>query len=216
MKVLVADDHPLVRNALAGTVRRAEPAAAVFESADFPATVDLFETLSPDLAVLDLNMPGMKGCHGLREVRRRFPTVPLIVASGQEDPPTIRAVLATGINGFFPKTASADLLMEAIHLVRAGGVYVPLNALADFRDGLPPKSPDAAGLTSRQLDVLELLMRGLPNKSIARDLGLTEGTVKIHIAAILRGLQVRNRTEAVVRARELGLDRAHPDARHTP
>ena len=213
MRVLVADDHPLVRNALARTVLRADPEAEVFEAQDFPTTLARFETRPPDLALLDLNMPGMRGCQGLKELRRQFPTIALIVASGQEDPTTVRAVLATGINGFFPKTASADLLMEAIRLVRAGGVYVPLHALADFHDGVSPRAPDAGGLTARQLDVLQLLMHGLPNKSIARDLGLTEGTVKIHIAAILRALQARNRTEAVVRARELGLERASADAR---
>jgi len=215
MRVLVADDHPLVRNALARTVLRAEPQAEVFEAHDFPTTLARFETRPPDLALLDLNMPGMRGCQGLKDLRREFPTIALIVASGQEDAPTVRAVLATGINGFFPKTASADLLMEAIHLVRAGGVFVPPQALADFRHGIPPKAPDAGGLTSRQLDVLLLLMRGLPNKSIARDLELTEGTVKIHIAAILRGLHARNRTEAVIRARELGLDRASVDRQPT-
>ena len=215
MRVLVADDHPLVRNALARTVLRAEPQAEVFEAHDFPTTLARFETRPPDLALLDLNMPGMRGCQGLKDLRRAFPTIALIVASGQEDAPTVRAVLATGINGFFPKTASADLLMEAIHLVRAGGVFVPPQALADFRDGVLPKAPDPGGLTSRQLDVLLLLMRGLPNKSIARDLELTEGTVKIHIAAILRGLHARNRTEAVIRARELGLDRASVDRQPT-
>ena len=139
MRVLVADDHPLVRNALARTVLRADPQAEVFEAHDFPTTRARFETRPPDLALLDLNMPGMRGCQGLKDLRRAFPTIALIVASGQEDAPTVRAVLATGINGFFPKTASADLLMEAIHPVRAGGVYVPPQALADFRDGVPPK-----------------------------------------------------------------------------
>jgi DNA-binding NarL/FixJ family response regulator len=216
VKVLVADDHPLVRNALARTVLRADPEADVFEAHDFPTTLARFETRPPDLALLDLNMPGMRGCQGLTELRRQFPTIALIVASGQEDPTTVRAVLATGINGFFPKTGSADLLLEAIHLVRMGGVYVPPHALADLRDGSAPKAPDAGGLTARQRDVLRLLMHGLPNKSIARELDLTEGTVKIHIAAILRGLHARNRTEAVIRARELGLDRASADSSPSP
>jgi DNA-binding NarL/FixJ family response regulator len=132
--------------------------------------------------------------------------VALIVASGQEDPPTIRTVLGAGANGFFPKSAAPELLLQAIRLVQAGGVYVPPSVLADFRDGAPPAKPDTAGLTPRQLAVLQRLLQGLPNKLIGRELGLTEGTVKIHIAAILRALRVRNRTEAVVRARELRLD----------
>jgi DNA-binding NarL/FixJ family response regulator len=206
MKVLIADDHPLVRDALARTVRRADVQAEVHEAHDFDSARALCEHEAPALALVDLNMPGMQGLDGVRRLRQQFPHVALIVASGQEDAPTIRAVLATGAHGFFPKSAAPELLLQVIRLVQAGGVYVPEGVLADFHDGLPPARPDAAGLTPRQLEVLQRLSRGLPNKLIARELSLTEGTVKIHIAAILRALRARNRTEAVVRARELGLD----------
>jgi DNA-binding NarL/FixJ family response regulator len=113
--------------------------------------------------------------------------------------------IALGARGFFPKSAAPELLLQAIRLVQAGGVYVPVGVLADFQDGLPPAKAGTTGLTPRQHDVLQALLRGLPNKLIARELGLTDGTVKIHIAAILRALQARNRTEAVVRARALGV-----------
>ena len=208
MRILVADDHPLVRDALAHTLRRADAEAEVHEAQDFDGALGLCEALQPELALLDLNMPGMNGLEGLRRLRRQFPQLRLIVASGQEDPPTMRAVLATGASGFFPTSGAAELLLQAIRIVQAGGIYVPPGVLADFRDGAPPAPPDAAGLTPRQLDVLQRLLRGWPNKLIARELGLTEGTVKIHIAAILRALRARNRTEAVIRARELGLDDA--------
>ena len=208
MRILVADDHPLVRDALARTVRRADPAAEVHEAGDYASAQCLCAALAPELALVDLNMPGMNGVEGLRLLRRQFPGLAIIVASGQEDPPTIRNVLSAGASGFFPKTADPELLLQAIRLVQAGGVYVPAGVLADFQDGLPPPRPDHTGLTPRQLAVLQRLLRGLPNKLIARDLNLTEGTVKIHIAAILRALRARNRTEAVIRARELGLDGA--------
>jgi len=210
MNVLVADDHPLVRDALCRTVERALPQTTVYEAADFAgvqAHCKAHESVLT-LALVDLNMPGMNGLDGLRWLRHHFSALDLIIASGQEDAPTIRAVLSAGARGFFPKSAAPELLVQAIRLVRAGGVYVPEGAMADFQDGLPPARTDAAGLTPRQMDVLRQLMRGQPNKLIARDLRLTEGTVKIHIAAILRVLQARNRTEAVVRARELGLDDA--------
>lgn len=206
MRIVVADDHPLVRDALARTVRRADPSAEVHEAQDYASVQCLCTALAPELALVDLNMPGMNGVEGLRLLRRQFPALAIIVASGQEDPPTIRNVLSAGANGFFPKTADPELLLQAIRLVQAGGVYVPAGVLADFQDGLPPLRPHSAGLTPRQLAVLQRLLRGLPNKLIARDLSLTEGTVKIHIAAILRALRARNRTEAVIRARELGLD----------
>ena len=115
------------------------------------------------------------------------------------------AALSTGISGFVPKTDSPVLFLQALRTVRAGGVYIPSRTLGDFQNGQPPPTLGTSGLTPRQLDVLRLLLKGAPNKLIARELGLTEGTVKVHIAAILRALQVRNRTEAVVRARELGL-----------
>lgn len=205
MNVLVADDHPLVRDALCRTVQRALVQTTLHEAADFEGVQAQCAAFAPVLALVDLNMPGMNGLDGLRWLRQHFPVMAVIIASGQEDAPTIRAVLATGARGFFPKSAAPELLLQAIRLVQAGGVYVPEGVMADFQDGLPPARSDTAGLTPRQMDVLQQLMRGLPNKLIARDLRLTEGTVKIHIAAILRMLQVRNRTEAVVRARSLGV-----------
>lgn len=205
MNVLVADDHPLVRDALCRTVQRALGQVTVHEAADFAGVQAQCTASAPALALVDLNMPGMNGFDGLRWLRTHFPAIAVIIASGQEDAPTIRAVLATGARGFFPKSAAPELLLQAIRLVQAGGVYVPEGAMANFQDGLPPARADTAGLTPRQMDVLQQLMRGLPNKLIARDLRLTEETVKIRIAAILRVLQARNRTEAVVRARSLGV-----------
>ena len=204
MKVLVADDHPLVRDALARAVRQLDERAEVVEADSFDALQALAETGAADLALVDLNMPGMRGLDGLRRLRATLPTLPIVVTSGQDDPATIRAVLATGVSGFIPKANPAALLLQALRLVQAGGVYIPSATLADLQQGVPPALPEAA-FTPRQLDVLHCLMRGRANKLIARELGLTEGTVKIHIAAILRVLQVRNRTEAVVRARELGV-----------
>lgn len=205
MNVLVADDHPLVRDAISRTVRRADAAACVHEAADYAAAQRVCLATAPALALVDLNMPGMGGIEGVRNLRLQFPQMTLIVASAQEDAPTIRAVLSAGARGFFPKSAEPELLVQAIRLVQAGGTYVPTGVVADYEDGRPPVKAGVAGLTPRQMDVLHRLLRGLPNKLIGRELGLTEGTVKIHIAAILRALQARNRTEAVVLARELGV-----------
>jgi len=206
MKALVADDHPMVRDALARTVRRAEEGTEVHEAHDFPSAQGVCAAIVPEIALIDLNMPGMDGLLGVQALHRQWPAVSLIVASGQDDPPTIRAVLAAGARGFFPKSSAADLLLQAIRLVRAGGIYVPPQVLDDAHDGAARPFASSGELTPRQLAVLQRLMRGSPNKVIARELGLSEGTVKIHIAAILRALRVRNRTEAVVQARALGLD----------
>jgi DNA-binding NarL/FixJ family response regulator len=182
LRVLIADDHPLVRDALARTVAELDAQVQVQQAGTLDGLLELARAGSADLALLDLNMPGMDGVAGLARVRAAAPSLPVVVASGQEDAATIRAVLAGGAVGFIPKSERPEVLLSALRLVLAGGTYVPA-----------------------RLVVLRLLLRGEPNKLIARELGLTEGTVKIHIAAILRALHVRNRTEAVVRARELGL-----------
>jgi DNA-binding NarL/FixJ family response regulator len=204
MLVLIADDHPLVRDALARTLRCVQPDAEVLEAADYASALRLLQARAPQLALLDLHMPGMERVDGVRRLRLLCPGVPLVVVSGEDDPAVIRAALAAGAVGFLPKADSPDVLQQALRLVLGGGTYTPQQALADLHPGAAPR-PDAAGLTPRQTDVLRCLMRGQPNKLIARELGLTEGTVKIHIAAILRVLQARNRTEAVVVARNLGL-----------
>jgi DNA-binding NarL/FixJ family response regulator len=204
MKILVADDHPLVRDALARTVRELDAQAEVFQAGDLAGLLHAARQGEADLAIIDLQMPGMDGLAGLKRLREAVPTLPTVVASGQEDAATIRAVLAAGAMGFIPKSERPEVLLGALRLVRMGGTYVPPRLLEAVEATAAPKG-NAADLTPRQLDVLRLLMRGEPNKVIARELGLTEGTVKIHIAAILRTLQSRNRTEAVVRARALGL-----------
>jgi DNA-binding NarL/FixJ family response regulator len=215
MKVLIADDHPLVRDALARTVRELEPVAQIVQAGDFDALLRLAVeegAALADLALLDLNMPGMNGIAGLRRLRELVPTLPVVVASGQDDAATIRAVLGEGAAGFIPKSERPEVLLGALRLVLAGGVYVPARSLDAPAAGAMSPAAAIALLTPRQREVLRALSRGQPNKLIARELGLTEGTVKIHIAAILRTLQARNRTEAVVRARELGLDAAGASA----
>lgn len=205
LTVLIADDHPMVRDALRRTLLLVRPEAEVVEASDHAGAVRALQQHAPGLALLDLHMPGMDKVDGLRRLRLQFPGVPMVVASGEDDPAIIRATLAAGAVGFLPKSDPPEVLQQALRLVLGGGSYTPPQALADLRHGAPPPRPDASGLTPRQLDVLRCLMRGQPNKLIARELGLTEGTVKIHIAAILRVLQARNRTEAVVVARDLGL-----------
>lgn len=201
MKLLIADDHPLLRDALARTLQALLPQAQIFEAADRAAAEALLLAQAPALALLDLHMPGMQGVAGVAALRLRFPAVRLLVVSGDDDPATVRAVLAAGAVGFLPKAESGAVMQQALRLVLDGGCYVPAQALAGLDQA--PRS-EAATLTPRQHEVLLCLMQGQPNKQIARELGIGEGTVKLHIAAVLRALRARNRTEAVVRAREAG------------
>jgi DNA-binding NarL/FixJ family response regulator len=208
MKVLIADDHPLVRDALARSLRQLAPEAEVIEAGDRASAEAALLRAQPALALVDLNMPGMLGPAGVRALAALAPRTRVAVVSGEQDPVMMRAAFAAGAVGFLPKSDGPATLQQALRLLLDGGTYTPPQVLAGLDDGTPGRSParaDPGGLTPRQLDVLRCLMRGEPNKLIARELGLTEGTVKIHIAAILRCLQVRNRTEAVVVARRLGI-----------
>ena len=206
-KVLVADDHPLVRDALVRTIAGAFEVGQVLQADTFAGVLAALGAGDVGLALVDLHMPGMDALAGIRRLRAAHPALTLIVASGDDAPTTIRAALALGARGFLPKVEPPEVLVQALRLVLSGGTYIPSGAMADLgREGAaaPPPPPGAVGLTPRQADVLQCLARGLPNKLIARELNLTEGTVKTHLAAILRELQARNRTEAVVRAREAG------------
>ena len=222
MKILIADDHRLVIEAVKAKLSELEPGI------EFVLALSVDELLAGatddiDLALIDLNMPGADGQAHIEEIRRRHPAVPVIVLSGYEDPAIMRSALECGVLGFIPKAYSPEVMLSAVRLVLAGGVYVPPMMLTALPPGIvagvaPQASAEVATrhgsgtqtlehlrnvLTERQVEVLQLLSQGKPNKLIGRSLGISEGTVKIHLAAIFRALNVRNRTEAVVAAQAL-------------
>jgi DNA-binding NarL/FixJ family response regulator len=225
MKILIADDHRLVIEAVKAKLSELEA------DIEFVLAMSVDELLARasddvDLAMIDLNMPGAEGQAHIDEIRRRHPAVPVIVLSGYEDPAVMRSALERGVLGFIPKAYSPEVMLSAVRLVLAGGVYVPPMMLSAVPPGvvagLPPAGAVGGGaplgsvaasaqtlehlrnvLTERQVEVLQLLSQGKPNKLIGRALGISEGTVKIHLAAIFRALNVRNRTEAVVAAQSL-------------
>ncbi|MEO8538021.1 MAG: response regulator transcription factor [Betaproteobacteria bacterium] len=198
----MADDHPLMRAALASALATLAPDVQFLTAANHAAALALIaEPPGPDLLLMDLHMPGASGIDGVREVRQRAPHVPLAIVSAEDDPATVRALVDLGVSGFIPKTDSPAVIASAVRLILAGGFYVPPKLMADAR--LPSTRVDGAavsGLTARQMDVVRLLARGLPNKAIARELGVSEGTVKVHLLAVFRVLAVRNRTSAVIAA----------------
>ncbi len=207
MNILVADDHPMVREALAQVVARIEPGAALHLASDFPSALRLASQQPLDLALIDWQMPGLQPLDGLRRMRELCPALPVLVVTGHADPHTAKAALDAGACAFVPKTADAEVLMQAVQSALSGQ---PLPASLAPVLVAPAGDPDDARargprLTARQREVLRLLCDGQPNRAIGAQLGLTEGTVKLHIAAILRTLRVRNRTEAALRARRDGL-----------
>ena len=198
--IAIADDHPIMRAALRTALQALGRATRFVEASDVPSTLALVvERPDIDQLLMDLNMPGARGLDAVRAVRERAPLVPLAVVSAEQQPGTAAALLALGVAGFIPKSDPSDVIVGAVRLVLAGGVYVPPHLLRDQRAG--PSSPGIPpGLTARQFDVLRLLAQGKPNKLIARELGVTEGTVKVHLLAVFRTLDVRNRTSAVLAA----------------
>ena len=198
MKILVVDDHPLVLRALAELLPQLGPDVDVRSASD-PAEATRVLDDEPDVALvlLDLALPGARGLDFLGDLKLDYPGVPVVVLSATHDPATVMAALGAGAHGFIPKNANAATLLDALRSVLAGAVFLmPDTTPAPAGDGVHVEG-HALGLTARQTDVLKLLVQGKPNKVICRDLRLSEGTVKVHISAILKSLRVHSRTEAV-------------------
>lgn len=216
MKILVVDDHVLIREALRGVLRelKGESVFILEAAGSNEALKQLEQHADVELVLLDLNLPDRDGLDTLRELGARWPTVPVIVLSAFHDREKVSKALELGAVGFIPKSARREVMCSAFNLVFAGGIYVPPEILALRTPGeaaaVPEAIPDlraralALGLTERQTEVLTLMMQGKSNKAICRALGLAESTVKVYVSAILRALNVSNRTEAVVAVRALG------------
>lgn len=211
MKVLIVDDHPVLRDGFSALLQQSNPDNTILQAQDADEGLAIAASVSDiDVIVLDLEMPGMKGLQALAELGRKRPEVPVIVLSSSEDPHDVRQSLASGALGYVPKSASQSVLLSAIGLVLNGELYVPpliLAADTQLLRGRPPKATPENNqlLTTRQIQILQLLSDGLANKSIAARLGLSEKTIKVHIGAIFRALHVSNRTQAAAAARKAGI-----------
>lgn len=198
-RILIADDHPLFREALRHVYDRVVSNATYMEVATHGEM--LAETRDDDrydLIFVDLTMPGGDDFNELANLRKRVPLTPTIIVSSREDPPTIRRAMACGVAAFIPKSASIVTMEHAIRSVLAGETYMPCEPRGREASSM---SGDPEPLTPRQYAVLEALARGRSNRQIASDLGIEEITVKVHISAILRKLHVKNRLQAVVVSR---------------
>jgi len=209
MQVLLADDHALLREGFSLLLRQLDPDVQVIETGCFEAALACaISRPEIDIALLDLNMPGMNGAEGIARFREQAGALPVVVISASEDVADIKHLLDAGAAGYIPKSSPSQVMLAALRLVLSGGVYVPVKVLQDLDllDEPAHKSKRAGSqMTDRQLQVLRLIVQGKPNKLIARELQLSEGTVKIHLASIYRALDASNRTEAAMAARDLGL-----------
>lgn len=208
-RVLIADDHPLYRDALATLLGRAGDLSVSMAVGTLDAAVAAARHESCDIALIDLGMPGMDGVAGIRAFRAALPDIPVAIVSGTTDATAIRNALAAGAIGYLPKTLEPATVVAALRLMLAGGTYLPPELLATAAQPAEavPADPPATGnaLTPREQEVLEHIMQGASNKEIARDLGVAEVTVKLHMRRILQKLGVRNRAGAVAVAMARGL-----------
>ncbi len=214
LKLLVIEDHALVREGLVRLLGQLEENVRLFEAADFEAALNLLDEDDDfDLVLLDLGLPGVDGFSALDVFRRRYSAMPVVVVSAFDDTASVGRALSLGASGFIPKAYSGDALLAAVRSVLAGNVFRPPSTLATKgQESLPMRpaqntlSPIEVGLTDRQAQVLALMVQGLSNRDIGNELGLSEGTVKIHVTAIFKALGVQSRTQAMVAVARYGLD----------
>lgn len=214
-RFLIVDDHPMVRDSL----------HALLESLESKVVTDLALSLKQmreclhsnaryDYVVLDLSLPDANGIEIVKAAQSLHPDVPLIVFTGQPEQDLMLRCLSLGVVGYVPKTHYNDLIAQAFRMILGGQVYIPRQVVTErpqqHYSAMRPvrqtaSDPRQLCLTERQIDVLDLILQGMPNKLICRQLNLAEGTVKVHVSAVLRALGVRNRTQAVIAAGKMGL-----------
>lgn len=219
MKILLADDHELFLKGLDFIIRDMYPDVELLFAKDYTEEFKLIEE-HQDLSLIltDLAMPGSKWLDAIQRIHETLPEVPIIILSAVFDREIVQKTIEIGAAGYIPKTSSNAVIMSAVNLVLSGGVYIPaellhntdknefnllkqvenIEAEKDIQEKVKILSP-------RQIDVINLISEGKSNKQIAYDLGLTEGTIKLYVTAILKILNVYNRTGAVVEAAKLGL-----------
>ena len=223
MKLLIADDHTLFRDALVQYIERADPMSAVTLAKDLYQALDILEqNCHQDLVILDLRMPGMDGMNGFRVIKERFPGVRVALMSGIAEPEDVKKALNLGAVGYFPKTMSGKALLGAIQHVVSGNAFVPEGKKTEkympsyYADAPPEKDTSNTriensdvNLTPREEEVLSFLAEGASNREIAEGLGLQVVTVKLHVRGVCRKLSAKNRTQAALIAKSMGVEGAY-------
>lgn len=219
MKILVADDHELFLKGLELVLQDLDKNMQLVFAKNYTEMFQIVEKEQDfNLVLTDLAMPGSNWLDAIAQIHSSLPDTPIIILSAVFDREIVQKTIEIGVSGYIPKTSSNAVILSAVNLVMSGGVYIPaelLNndlknefaALKQFIEITPSKNVEEniKILTPRQIDVIKCIAQGHSNKQIAYDLGLTEGTVKLHVTAILKLLNVYNRTGAVMEATRLGL-----------
>lgn len=210
MRILLIDDHDLFREGLKYLLPVLDDGVQYYEAGSMDSALQLDTEIAIDLVLLDFYMPGVNGLEALDRCRERFESASLVVVSGEEDPRIIRSAIERGAAGFIPKSSSREVLVTALKVVLGGGTWLPGHALPQAANLQWPQNQtvatdDAARqLSRRQFEVLMKAVQGKSNKTIAKELDISDHTVKAHLSVAFRTLGVQNRTEAVYAAAKLG------------
>ncbi len=210
MKILLVDDHALFRDGMHYVLRKLDEQVEILDAGNFPDALNAArDNPDLDLVLLDLHLPGSEGAPSVKLFHTSYPDVPVVVVSGTDQRDDIERVMNSGAMGFVSKMSSGQDMLHALRLVLDGGVYLPpqllQHALIQVREDKRSWRTNEFGLTVRQMEVLQQLASGLSNKDIGLSIGLAEGTVKIHVAAIFQALRVNKRMDAVQAAQRMGL-----------
>ncbi len=222
MKILIADDHALFRQGLLYTLQSLGDDVEVLEADNAAEVLDYVEKHADlDLILMDLDMPGIDGYSGLLKLRESHPELPVAIVTASEYEADMLRIIDSGASGYIPKSLTSTEMLDALKHILDGGIFVPDLSVTSGTFQIRQISPAGplladvdkreAGaelrerLTPRQIDVLKLMCEGMSNKVIAHSLGMAEGTVKIHVTAILKEMNASNRTQAVIMAKEYGI-----------
>ena len=208
MRILLVDDHVLFMKGMRFLLSELSDDLDCIEATSYELIEASITDTHFDLILLDWNLPRLSGLPALQMMRERFPDSPIVIVSGEESPSIIRQSIDAGALGFISKSSTPEVLAAALQLILAGGTYIPKMALIDddTSSAIEVKKTHLTDqISPKQLNVLLKAIQGKPNKTIARELFLSDSTVKAHLSAAFIALGVRNRTEAVYAAARMGL-----------
>ncbi len=207
-KILIIDDHPLFRDSLSSILSKEKLKCETPKILQAESAAKSLEIINKnkdlDIILTDIDMPGMDGLTLLQQIRTFLPHTTIVMISGSENPADVQKAINFGAKGFIQKSSETSVLLAALQLILVGGTYIPPLMLEQQTVSMEPR-PEAVSLTARQMDILQYLHQGQQNKVIAYELDLSEATVKVHVRHIFSVLGVKNRTQAVQKALELGI-----------
>jgi two-component system NarL family response regulator len=200
IRTVIADDHLVVREGLASILKRTTNLSIVAEARTWTEAIQVTDEQAPDLAMLDVRMPGMEAAEGVATLRRKHPDLRIVMISAFDCDEDVYGVIRAGANGFMAKNCAPQEIVSCIRTVLGGKRWLPAGPAAKLLERM-----NTSQLTARQVQILQIVTEGRSNKEVGASLGITEGTVKVQLNHIYHKLAVKNRTEAITKGVQRGL-----------